>query len=175
MLGFRGGVARGGLWIFLMAWAVTVWADTRESVLGRWADDRSILEITERDGQLRARVIAMEDPVYQQGEKFGPVGAPRRDDLNPDESMRGQPILGIELLSDYRYQSGKWQGRIYDAESGKTYSSNIQVGRNGRLKMRGYIGAPMFGRTVAFEPLGVCAEHMLRMLEVAQLAPTACE
>jgi len=151
------------------------WADARDSVFGHWTDERSILEISERDGALSARVIAMDDPVYREGEEFGPVGAARRDDLNPDESQRQRPLLGIELLSEYRFENGRWQGRIYDPESGNTYSSNMRVGRGGELKMRGYLGLPMFGRTASFVPLHRCPEHVHELLAMAEIAPDACE
>lgn len=151
------------------------WADARDSVFGHWAGDRSILEISERDDELSARVIAIDDPVYREGEEFGPVGAARRDDLNPDESQRQRPLLGIELLSEYRFKNGKWQGRIYDPESGNTYSSNMRVDRVGELKMRGYLGLPMFGRTASFVPLQRCPEHIHEMLAMAEIGPGACE
>ena len=60
--------------IVLVVSAAQAWADARESVIGRWAGDRSILEISEHDGQLSARVIALDDPVYREGEEFGPAG-----------------------------------------------------------------------------------------------------
>ena len=78
------GWVRGWCAILLVLSPCAVWADTRESVFGRWSDDRSILEISERNGDLSARVIAMDDLVYREGEEFGPVGAARRDDRNPD-------------------------------------------------------------------------------------------
>ena len=165
--------------IVLMVSAAQAWADARESVIGRWAGDRSILEISEHAGQLSARVIALDDPVYSEGEEFGPVGAARRDDLNPDATMRQQPILGIELLSDYRFEGGKWQGRIYDPESGNVYSSNMRVAGNGELKMRGYLGIPMFGRTASFAPLHTCTDHAKEMFALANieadLEAEACE
>ena len=60
------------VWGLAMAAAGTAWADARDAVLGRWTGDRSVLEVSERDGSLSARVIAVDDPVYREGEKFGP-------------------------------------------------------------------------------------------------------
>ncbi|MCZ6708870.1 MAG: DUF2147 domain-containing protein [Gammaproteobacteria bacterium] len=165
----------GWIWIALLGWAGVACADEREAVFGRWADERSILEISEQDGYLSARVIAMDDPVYREGEAFGPVGAARLDNLNPDEAKRQQPILGIELLLEYRFENDRWQGQIYDAESGNVYSSNMRVNRGGELQMRGYIGIPMFGRTAKFLPLGECADHVKAMLALAKLGLEGCE
>ena len=164
-------------WFCLVVLALPTlsWGDSRDAVFGRWAGDQSILEIGERDGLLSARVIALDDPVYREGEEFGPVGAARRDDLNPDPDKRQQPILGIELLSGYRFENGRWQGRIYDPESGNVYSSNMRVNRNGELKMRGYLGIPMFGRTATFVPLEICAEDVRAMLANTDLGVEACE
>jgi uncharacterized protein (DUF2147 family) len=163
------------VWGLAMAAAGTAWADARDAVFGRWTGDRSVLEVSEQDGSLSARVIAVDDPVYREGEEFGPVGAARRDDLNPDETKRQQPILGIELLQNYRFEDGKWQGRIYDPESGNTYASNMRVERNGELKMRGYLGIPMFGRTASFVPLYACADHVKNMVAMVDLGSQACE
>lgn len=166
---------KGWILLLLAVLPVTGWGDGRESVFGRWAGDRSVLEISARDGYLSARVIALDDPVYREDEAFGPVGAPRRDDLNPNAAKRHRPILGIELLSDYRFEDGKWQGKIYDPESGNTYSSRMGVGRDGELNMRGYLGIPMFGRTATFLPLHDCADGTREMLAFAGLDAQACE
>ena len=76
---------------------------------------------------------------------------------------------------DYRFENGKWQGRIYDPESGNVYSSNMRVERNGKLKMRGYLGIPLFGRTASFVPLHDCAEHVKEMLVMVNLGTEACD
>jgi uncharacterized protein (DUF2147 family) len=164
----------GWIGIALLGCTAAASADVREAVFGRWADERSILEVSEHDGYLGARVIAMNDPVYREGEAYGPVGAARRDDLNPDENKREQLILGIELLSEYRFENDRWQGQIYDAESGNVYSSNMRVSRSGALQIRGYIGIPMFGRTAKFQPLGECADHVKAMLALAKLGSEGC-
>jgi len=172
---------------WISGWAGTVlllqlsgaWAGERESVVGRWLGDRSILEIAERDGTLSARVIALDDPVYREGEESGPVGSPRRDDRNPDQSKRRRPLLGMELLQDYRFEDHKWCGRIYDPESGNVYLSTMHVEPDGTLQMRGYVGIPMFGRTAKFEPLPACVEPANTVVAwtelVAQLQMAACE
>ena len=58
--------------------------------------------------------------------------------------------MGLDLLSQYQYKDGKWQGQLYDPESGKTYKSQITLRSDGKLQMRGYVGAPMFGRTAVW-------------------------
>ena len=141
-----------------LLWALSVVcggasADESNAVVGCWANPESILQVSRVGDGLSMSVVALLEPLYSDGEEFGPVGTPRRDHRNPDPGKRHVPIIGLELLSDYVFDSGKWHGRIYDPESGKTYASSMVLGKNGRLKMRGYIGLPMFGRTATFTPL----------------------
>jgi uncharacterized protein (DUF2147 family) len=38
-------------------------------------------------------------------------------------------------------------GHIYNGENGKTYNANISLQPDGKLRLRGYVGTPMFGET----------------------------
>ena len=38
-------------------------------------------------------------------------------------------------------------GQIYNGENGKTYNANIGLQPDGTLRLRGYVGTPMFGET----------------------------
>lgn len=144
-------------------------ASDEDAVLGRWAADDSILDVR-RDGDGLAMVIvALLNPEYSEGEGVGVPGQPRHDLNNPDALLRDRPILGMNLLSAYRFDDGRWQGKIYDPESGKTYSSRMQVNGDGDLEMRGYIGAPMFGRTQTFVPASRCGATIVAMLKSAEI------
>lgn len=77
-------------------------------------------------------------------------GQPKRDEKNPDESLRERPLEGLRILWDMQPSGdGKtWQdGRVYDPESGKTYQGRITLEGDNVLKLRGFVGTPMFGRT----------------------------
>jgi uncharacterized protein (DUF2147 family) len=93
--------------------------------------------------------------VYKKGDKyFGRsvwISVPRKDTENPVASLQSREVLGIELLTDFSYDNGGYKGgKIYDPESGKTYDCKMSlVGDN--LKVRGYIGISLFGRTEIFE------------------------
>lgn len=156
-------------WLFVALFVAgpALAGDTPQSVLGTWASETSVIEISEKDGRLHAEIVAIRDPVYREDEA-GAAGTPRLDDKNPDAALRGRPIVGIDLLSEYQLDDGRWRGRIYDPESGKTYSSQMQV-KDGRLQMRGYIGTPMLGRTVVFEPVASCKSHIVAMMSAASL------
>jgi uncharacterized protein (DUF2147 family) len=74
---------------------------------------------------------------------------PDRDTKNPDPALRGRPLTGLELFSGFSYDGdGRWTGgTIYDPNSGKTYRCIITWVDRDTLKVRGYIGVPMLGRT----------------------------
>ena len=142
----------------------------RTAVFGRWAEPRTILEFREEaNGELSGRVVALMDPVYLPEDEFGPVGAPRRDDNNPDPALRSRPMLGLNLLSNYRFDGKRWQGDIYNPEGGGTYSSKLWVDAGGDLRMRGYLGVPLLGRTAVFKPVSLCTDQILEMLKKAGL------
>lgn len=79
------------------------------------------------------------------------VATPKKDVENPDKTLRHRAVLGIELLTNFRYSEGEYTGgTIYDPESGTTYQCKMRC--NGtQLKVRGYIGISLFGRTETFE------------------------
>lgn len=79
------------------------------------------------------------------------VALPRKDSENPNEALQKREILGIELLTNFKFNNGEYaSGRIYDPESGKTYDCKMNLNGN-KLKVRGFIGISLFGRTEIFE------------------------
>jgi uncharacterized protein (DUF2147 family) len=74
---------------------------------------------------------------------------PDRDEKNPDPVLRSRPLNGLELFSGFTYDGdGRWTGgTIYDPNSGKTYRCIITWVDANSLKVRGYVGVPMLGRT----------------------------
>lgn len=72
-------------------------------------------------------------------------------DLCTDE-RKDQPVQGMRIVDGMRASSeeaGLYEdGRILDPENGKVYRSRMRVVDGGeRLEVRGYVGAPLFGRT----------------------------
>ena len=125
-------------------------------VNGIWATGGSLLEVKPNGESLSMRIVALERPLDENGEVF-------LDTKNPDKSLRGEPLLGLELLGDYKFKKGRWQGKIYDPETGSLYSSRMKFA-DGKLEMRGYIGTPLLGKTKKFRPVTQCRDDILVML-----------
>ncbi len=144
--------------------AVAAHAASPEDPSGLWSNDKSMLRISRMENTLRAEIVALLEPTYKQGEsRVWPAGEHKRDENNPDETMRGRLVMGINLFKDFKFEKGKWRGQLYDPESGNWYSAHVTVTDEGLLRMRGYIGAPMFGRTAEFVPAESCTEPTIAM------------
>jgi uncharacterized protein (DUF2147 family) len=149
------------------------WAD-QDAVLGIWSGGDSLVEVTAGAESLSMKVLALRDAVYQPDEGLGEPGSPRLDDNNPDPALKERPLVGLELLSEYRWTGKRWEGKIYDPGTGNTYSSRMELDGN-RLKMRGYIGMPMLGRTQFFEPVETCEPAVAEMVTVSQVDLEYCD
>jgi uncharacterized protein (DUF2147 family) len=60
--------------------------------------------------------------------------------------------LGMRVLTDFRPAEGaEWRGRIYNREDGNTYDCLMELLDNDHLKIRGYKGLPLFGKTQVWQ------------------------
>ena len=79
-----------------------------------------------------------------------PSRGPALDKANPDPAKRGRPILGMRVLSDLKPTSSprEWTGgQGYDPRDGDSYKVKMTLLEDGRLRVRGYIGIPIIGRS----------------------------
>ena len=116
-------------------------------ILGVWLneDKDAHIRITNDDGIYNGEIIWLKDPIDEE------TGKPKLDDENEDESLRSRPVLGLMLLKDFEFDGDEeWEkGKIYDPKNGKTYSCYMEFKDETKnlLKVRGYIGFSMIGRT----------------------------
>lgn len=118
-----------------------------------WTEDREgIVEIRlTEDGPL-GRIVWLLEPEYSAGDER--AGEPLLDDENPDPDRRDRPIVGLRILEGFeRHREGDWRGgEIYDPDNGRTYRARMRIaGEGGQLKLRGYVGTPLLGRTAHWE------------------------
>ena len=117
-------------------------ADGLPPIEGTWlsGDGDGWVEITRRGNGLSGVV---------KGSPNASEDRPDKDEKNPDPALRNRPLIGLELFRDFSYDgNGRWTGgTIYDPNSGKTYRCIITWVDRATLKVRGYIGVPMLGRT----------------------------
>jgi uncharacterized protein (DUF2147 family) len=67
----------------------------------------------------------------------GPAGT---DKNNPDPAKRSRSMIGLEILVNMKPTGGnKWEGEIYNAQDGKTYSGHISLARDNVLHIEGCV------------------------------------
>jgi uncharacterized protein (DUF2147 family) len=63
------------------------------------------------------------------------------DDNNPDASKKNRPTLGMPILLDMKKKPGadQWEGQVYNAKDGQTYSSTIKPVGPDQLEIQGCV------------------------------------
>lgn len=103
--------------------------------------EKSLVRIAEAGGVYTGKVEKLLDPARQDA----------RCDKCSDE-RKDQPVLGMTILRNIKQNAGDatlWDGgEILDPNNGKTYKLRVKPVDGGqKLEVRGYIGAPLLGRT----------------------------
>src|ERR1700742_958024 len=64
-----------------------------------------------------------------------------RDENNPDASKKNRPTLGMPILLDMKKTAGadQWEGQVYNAKDGQTYSSKIKPTGPDQLEIQGCV------------------------------------
>ena len=124
--------------------SITIAQNKGDDILGIWLTNGkqpAKIEITKLNGKYSGKIIWLKYPEDDQGVK--------KDVNNPNKSLRNRKIIGLTIVKDFTFDgSNKWtEGKIYDPESGKTYSCYVKLKDKNTMEVRGYIGISLFGRT----------------------------
>ena len=106
-------------------------------------------------GPLCGYISALIDPTGADGKVVGPEEA--TDWRNPDPALRGRKVLGMPLVWGFKQTADPnsfEDGKIYNGENGKIYNANISLQPDGKLRLRGFVGTPMFGETQVWTRVG---------------------
>lgn len=61
------------------------------------------------------------------------------DKNNPDRSLRSRPVIGLPVLIDMKPQGERWEGKVYNAKDGKTYTAKLSMRNPNTLRVEGCI------------------------------------
>jgi len=118
------------------------WAE-KTDIEGRWLtqDGDGWITIQLVGNSLEGSVAGSPDPEQREERKF--------DDRNPDPSLRTRRLDGLTIMTGFQYDGdGRWSGgTVYDPNSGKTYKCTVKQLDANTLKIRGFIGISLFGRS----------------------------
>ena len=67
-----------------------------------------------------------------------------------DGDLKNKSLIGMVILSDLKRSSDDkaTEGKVLDPSNGKWYSCDIELESQDKLKVTGYIGFPMLGKTM---------------------------
>ena len=129
----------------LFALSITINAQT---IFGKWNSTNeetgnidSIIEVYEKDGKALAKVIEIK-------------GSARKNAVceKCEDENKNKPILGLNILTGLEKNKDEWSGgNILDPRNGKIYNCYIKLIKPNKLKIRGYIGLALFGKTAYWE------------------------
>jgi uncharacterized protein (DUF2147 family) len=129
------------------------WAQ-QSSVMGTWLTQSGVAQVrispcqNSGQGPICGTIVGLINPKGPNGQVVAPETA--TDYRNADPALRGRKVLGMPLIWGFKATSDPnsfENGQIYNGENGKTYNANITLQPDGKLRLRGYVGSPLFGET----------------------------
>ena len=107
-----------------------------EKIVGIWftENNSSKIQIYKTDNQYFGKIIWL---------------APKSE----KEDLKVKPTLGYQIFKKFVYEGKNlWSGgQVSDPRSGMTVSGKMTLKDDKTLSVRGYVGAPMFGKTVVLK------------------------
>tara|TARA_R110000787_G_scaffold19396_5_gene58262 strand:+ start:3718 stop:4146 length:429 start_codon:yes stop_codon:yes gene_type:complete len=130
---------------FILLFSISSYSQT---IFGTWNsfDEEtnkieSIIEVYKKEGKAYAKIIFITDLEKRSATCTACKG-----------KLKDTPILGMDILSGLKKDDDEWSGgRILDPKNGKEYKCYIKLKDDTTLKLRGYIGISLFGRTAIWK------------------------
>ena len=119
-----------------------------QTIFGKWNSKNvdtgeidSVIEVYMKDGKAFAKIVEIKDTRRQSAVC----------DLCTGKN-KDKPILGLNILTGLEKDEDEWSGgKILDPRNGKIYKCYIQLDGANKLKIRGYIGLALLGKTAFWE------------------------
>ena len=122
----------------------TIFYGQNQTVVGKWKtiDDetgkaKSIVEIYEKSGKIYGKVVEILDVEHKNNVCSECSG-----------SDKNKPILGMIIIKGLTKEGVDYtNGKILDPKNGKSYKCTVTLESKDKLKVRGFVGISLFGRT----------------------------
>ncbi len=122
---------------------ITQWCCS-QSLIGRWktiddisGKEKGVVEIYEKNGVYYAKIVE----IFEEQHKNKKCVLCSGDD-------KDKPFLGLVIIRGLKKCDGEYNGgTVLDPKNGKHYKCYIKFESNDKIKIRGYIGVPLLGRT----------------------------
>ncbi len=114
-----------------------------DAILGEWltAEGKAKVLIYRCDTVYCGKIVWLKEPLKN--------GKEAVDDKNPDPALQNKPVIGLVIVRGFEFDGeDEWTGgKVYDPESGDTYSGKMTLKDPNTLRLRGYVLIPLLGRT----------------------------
>jgi uncharacterized protein (DUF2147 family) len=117
-----------------------------DDILGIWANhsNKGHIKIYRQNGKYFGKIVWLKVPLDANG-------LAKMDKKNPDINSRNQPLLGLVMLRDFKYDDDEWKdGKIYNPDDGREYKAYMKLKDSKTLSVRGYVGFSFIGKTETF-------------------------
>jgi uncharacterized protein (DUF2147 family) len=111
----------------------TINNQTGDAIIGTWQtdDQKARITINRQDSLYFGRLSNAAVSIGQTAKINLPTG-----------------FLGINILRDFKFSGdNRWDGTIYDPKSKNSYQCYLKLNDDGTLKVRGYKGISLFGKS----------------------------
>lgn len=102
---------------------------------GTWSTEegRSRVRISPCGSALCGTIVSLKEPNDPE------TGKPKLDKNNADAGKRSRPLIGVPIVLGMKKSGDKWQGQVYNATDGKTYSGGLTMNGDNSLKLEGCV------------------------------------
>lgn len=125
------------------AFAASLNGSQWQTIDDKTGEKKAIIQLSENAGQVSGKIIKVLDKKDAKANCEKCTG-----------SLKNEPIEGLQILTGMKADGDKqWNnGKLVDPETGKIYSGKMNLSDNEQsLKLRGYVGSPVFGRTQTWQ------------------------
>jgi uncharacterized protein (DUF2147 family) len=126
----------------------------QSGVMGTWLTASGVAQVKigpcgdPKQGPVCGFIVGLINPKGPDGKVVAPEVA--TDYRNENTALRSRKVIGMPLIWGFKPTSDPNAfegGQIYNGENGKTYTANLSLQPDGKLRLRGYVGSPLFGET----------------------------
>lgn len=119
-----------------------------DNIVGVWMSDSKDLKVQvfKSSGKYYGKIIWFlckpDEPTMEE----------HLDGANPNPKLRTRPWLGLLSLQNLIYEKDNiWtDGKVYDPNTGRTFSATVKLVSNNKLQIRGYWGLEILGKNLTF-------------------------
>lgn len=130
-------------YIFLLTIFILNVTVNGQSIIGKWVtydnetnEKKGVVEIYKKNNSYFAKIVKNLD-----GDKNAVCEECER-------AKKNKPIIGLVIIENLKKDGSVYEGgTILDPETGESYNCRLELVNTNKLKVRGYLGFSIFGRT----------------------------